>query len=63
MEVDNIGSVSLVFGLLYYLSSSKDQVAKIKKDHPMIVMATVFLVGYYIIYQVDSTGYFRAVCF
>jgi len=44
-------TMGILFGLLYYLAQTKNQVGKFKKDHPMIVMLSVMCVGYFIIFK------------
>jgi len=46
-----IFTMALLFGLLYYLAQTKNQVGQFKKDHPMIVMFSVVCLGYFIIYK------------
>lgn len=44
-------TMSIVFGLLYYAAHAKDDVGKFKKNHPLLVMLSVFCLGYFIIYK------------
>lgn len=45
-------TMAIVFGILYYVSHSKAEVGRFKKNHPLIVMVSVFCVGYFFIYKI-----------
>ena len=49
-------TMTLVFGLLYYLDASQVQVKKVKKDHPTLIMLGTFLAAYFFIYLVSNNG-------
>jgi len=44
-------TMGILFGLLYYFSSTKVQVKTIKKNHPALVMLGTFSLGYFVIYM------------
>ena len=49
-------TMTLVFGLLYYLDASQVQVKKVKKDHPTLIMLGTFLAAYFFIHLVSKNG-------
>ena len=52
----SILTMTLVFGLLYYLDASQVQVKKVKKDHPTLIMLGTFLAAYFFIHLVSNNG-------
>ena len=43
----------LVFGTLYIASTLQYHVRNVKKDHPLLVMISTSVIGYFIIYEVN----------
>jgi hypothetical protein len=44
-------TMAILFGLLYYFSSTQVQLKTLKKNHPAVVMLGTFSVGYFVIYM------------